>query len=155
MSFLCSKLFHTYSLLIEKLSTYVLITFIKTFVEKYRKVQSIKKTLTKKLVSHEVAGGGHDPSTSGLWIRRSNQLSYPAIQAIDFSFAGAKVIHLFELNKFFRRNFQKKMFFLISHRIHHLFSPIINIKKRKMKRFLFFCVTFALWNSMHFIPIHG
>ena len=26
-----------------------------------------------------VAGVGHDPTTSGLWIRRSNQLSYPAI----------------------------------------------------------------------------
>ena len=40
--------------------------FIKRFVEKCRKVESIKKTLTKKLVPHEVAGGGHDPSTSGL-----------------------------------------------------------------------------------------
>ena len=32
-----------------------------------------------RLEWHFVAGAGHDPATSGLWIRRSNQLSYPAI----------------------------------------------------------------------------
>ena len=31
-----------------------------------------------------VAGVGPEPTTSGLWIRRSNQLSYPAIHALYF-----------------------------------------------------------------------
>ena len=40
--------------------------FIKTFVEKCGKVWRTKKTLTFKVSVFKVAGGGHDPSTSGL-----------------------------------------------------------------------------------------
>lgn len=40
--------------------------FIKTFVEKCGKVWRTKKTLTLKVSVFKVAGGGHDPSTSGL-----------------------------------------------------------------------------------------
>ena len=40
--------------------------FIKTFVEKCGKVWRTKKTLTLKVRVFKVAGGGHDPSTSGL-----------------------------------------------------------------------------------------
>ena len=55
-----------------------------------------------------VAGPGHDPGTSGLWIRRSNQLSYPANTQFRLSHycsnwnAGAKVSIIFEFCKFFR-----------------------------------------------------
>ena len=51
-----------------------------------------------------VAGGGHDPSTSGLWIRRSNQLSYPAILMLIlkwFSKPSAKVLLFFYSAKCF------------------------------------------------------
>ena len=54
-----------------------------------------------------VAGPGHDPGTSGLWIRRSNQLSYPANTQFRLShycsnwIAGAKVSIIFEFCKFF------------------------------------------------------
>ena len=44
------------------------------------------------LFSCFVAGVGHDPTTSGLWIRRSSQLSYPAI--IDFFTKNALFRHL-------------------------------------------------------------
>ena len=43
-----------------------------------------------------VAGTRVELVTSGLWIRRSNQLSYPAICLKD----GAKVIKFIELRKF-------------------------------------------------------
>ena len=116
-------------------------------VEKCGKVWRTKKTLTLKVSVFKVAGGGHDPSTSGLWIRRSNQLSYPAIQAIDFSFAGAKVIHLFELNKFFGRNFQKKFYFLIFLAFQPLSHLIIYIKKTKNKGFLIFLYYLCTLNN--------
>ena len=38
-----------------------------------------------------VAGVGPEPTTSGLWIRRSNQLSYPAIIQLSSLKAGAKL----------------------------------------------------------------
>ena len=37
-----------------------------------------------------VAGRGYDPRTSGLWIRRSNQLSYPAIHITFVLESGCK-----------------------------------------------------------------
>ena len=37
-----------------------------------------------------VAGRGYDPRTSGLWIRRSNQLSYPAIDITFVLESGCK-----------------------------------------------------------------
>ena len=37
-----------------------------------------------------VAGVGPEPTTSGLWIRRSNQLSYPAITDHLFVECGCK-----------------------------------------------------------------
>ena len=44
-----------------------------------RKTKKKALAISRKCLIFGVAGGGHDPSTSGLWIRRSNQLSYPAI----------------------------------------------------------------------------
>ena len=37
-----------------------------------------------------VAGRGYDPRTSGLWIRRSNQLSYPAVHITFVLESGCK-----------------------------------------------------------------
>ena len=50
-----------------------------------------------------VAGTRVELVTSGLWIRRSNQLSYPAICLKD----GAKVSLFFELRKFVSNLFYK------------------------------------------------
>ena len=49
-----------------------------------------------------VAGVGPEPTTSGLWIRRSNQLSYPAVL---FLFSGCKG------TAFFSSHQEKVMFF--------------------------------------------
>ena len=102
-----------------------------------------------------VAGPGYDPGTSGLWIRRSNQLSYPAIRANHCLFAGAKVIQSFELSKLFRKNFAKKVIFLLFilfRKILHLiiyiavtnFSTSILIQKRSYE----VCKAYALLHPL-------
>ena len=54
-------------------------------VQKERTYESLRKSFIIF-----VAGVGPEPTTSGLWIRRSNQLSYPAITFILFVECGCK-----------------------------------------------------------------
>ena len=54
-----------------------------------------KRTAVLAVLCVKVAGSRIELETSGLWIRRSNQLSYPAILACPFGFASAKLVLYF------------------------------------------------------------
>ena len=59
----------------------------------FRNVFAEKKKSYKFLCNSlifRVAGVGPEPTTSGLWIRRSNQLSYPAITTSNIAVCGCK-----------------------------------------------------------------
>ena len=101
-----------------------------------------KKAVTKNrnCLILNVAGPGYDPGTSGLWIRRSNQLSYPANTQFRLShycsnwIAGAKVSIIFEFCKFF-----PVFFLLLPHLtwIREKEGNIFNCFIRKIRAFRF------------------
>ena len=84
-----------------------------------------------------VAGRGYDPRTSGLWIRRSNQLSYPAVHVtfvLESGCKGMKKISYSQILSRFFNGYSIKSF---------IFAP--DKRNKRLYNMLLFCVITAFF----------
>ena len=112
-------------------------THIETCIGLYRKQ---KRLLIIMIINLFVAGRGYDPRTSGLWIRRSNQLSYPAVHVtfvLESGCKGMKKISYSQILSRFFNGYSIKSF---------IFAP--DNRNKRLYNMLLFCVITAflgLW----------
>ena len=99
-----------------------------------------KRLVIIMIINLFVAGRGYDPRTSGLWIRRSNQLSYPAVHVtfvLESGCKGMKKISYSQILSRFFNGYSIKSF---------IFAP--DNRNKRLYNMLLFCVITAflgLW----------
>ena len=105
-----------------------------------------KRLVIIMIINLFVAGRGYDPRTSGLWIRRSNQLSYPAVHlafVLESGCKGMKKISYSQILSRFFNGYSIKSF---------IFAP--DNRNKRLYNMLLFCVITAFLGLQYYWRIY-